>query len=200
MNTISNKQDNNNQNNDDNYNTSTNRSAAAVNNNNNNNNTVNTHIDREKNNNNKNDKSRDFRILIVDDDADITIGFKQGLKEEGFEIDVFNNPLEALANFKEKETEEENKSKNKTSKYSSSSSFYDLVLLDVRMPEMNGFELYHEMKKINYKVKACFITAYELYYEQLKEEFPLLNIGCFIKKPVEISELTRRIKVELGLL
>jgi two-component SAPR family response regulator len=68
------------------------------------------------------------------------------------------------------------------------------------MPKMNGFELYHEMRKINDKVKVCFITAYEVYYEQLKEEFPSIDIGCFIKKPVEISQLARRINVELGLM
>ena len=56
------------------------------------------------------------------------------------------------------------------------------------------------MKKINDKVKVCFITAYEVFYEQLKEEFPSLDIGCFIKKPVEISELVRRVKAELGLM
>jgi two-component system, OmpR family, response regulator ChvI len=68
------------------------------------------------------------------------------------------------------------------------------------MPKMNGFELYHKMKKINDKVKVCFVTAYEVFYEQLKEEFTSLNIGCFIKKPVEISELVRRVKAELGLM
>ena len=67
------------------------------------------------------------------------------------------------------------------------------------MPKMNGFELYREMSKINSKAKVCFITAYEVYYEQLKQEFPSINIGCFIKKPVEIAELARRIKVEVGL-
>jgi two-component system catabolic regulation response regulator CreB/two-component system response regulator ChvI len=154
----------------------------------------------QENNNNDNDdnKSKGFRILIVDDDADITLSFKHGLEKQRFEIDAYNDPLEALSNFKEKEAGEEEKRNNTDKMSSSSSSFYDLVLLDVRMPKMNGFELSHEMMKINDKVKVCFITAYEVYYEQLKEEFPSLNIGCFIKKPVEISELIRRIKIELG--
>ena len=68
------------------------------------------------------------------------------------------------------------------------------------MPKMNGFELYREIRKINSNLKVCFITAYEVYYEQLKEEFPSINIGCFIKKPIEIQELARRINVELELL
>jgi two-component system, OmpR family, response regulator ChvI len=163
-----------------------------------------TNNEKEKNNDNdddnNNDKSRAFRILIVDDDADITVGFKEGLEGEGFKIDVFNDPLETLSNFKEKEEAEDEKNNNTDNISSTSSSFYDLVLLDVRMPKMNGFELYHEMKKINDKVKVCFITAYEVYYEQLKEEFPAIDIGCFIKKPIQISELVRRIKIELGLL
>jgi len=57
-----------------------------------------------------------------------------------------------------------------------------LLLLDIRMPKMNGFELYREMRKINSEVKVCFITAYKVYYEQLKEEYPSLNIGMFYQK------------------
>jgi len=89
--------------------------------------------------------------------------------------------------------------KNKNNKSSKNSLFYDLLLLDVRMPKMNGFDLYREMMKIN-EVKVCFITAYEVYYEELKKDFPSINIGCFIKKPIQIPDLIRRIKVELGLL
>jgi two-component system catabolic regulation response regulator CreB/two-component system response regulator ChvI len=55
------------------------------------------------------------------------------------------------------------------------------------------------MRKINSEVKVCFITAYEVYYEQLKEEYPSLNIGCFIKKPIEIQDLINRLKQELQL-
>jgi two-component SAPR family response regulator len=67
------------------------------------------------------------------------------------------------------------------------------------MPKMNGFELYQEMEKIDNKVKVCFITAFEVYYEALREVFPNLEIGCFIRKPIEIDELVKRIKKELNL-
>jgi DNA-binding response OmpR family regulator len=87
------------------------------------------------------------RVLIVDDDPDITITFKQGLQSNGFEVDVFNDPTQALSSFR--------------------ASRYDLVLLDVRMPKMNGFELYKEMEKID-AVKVCFITAFEKINEQLE--------------------------------
>jgi two-component system catabolic regulation response regulator CreB/two-component system response regulator ChvI len=72
------------------------------------------------------------------------------------------------------------------------------------MPKMNGFELYREIKnirkdKVSKNVKVCFIIAYEVYYEQLKEEFPKMDIACFIKKPISGTDLIKRIKQELVL-
>ena len=63
---------------------------------------------------------------------------------------------------------------------------------------MNGFELYQEMEKIDNKVKVCFITAFEVYYEALREVFPNLEVGCFIRKPIEIDELVNIIRKELN--
>jgi two-component system, OmpR family, response regulator ChvI len=123
--------------------------------------------------------SKMTKILIVDDDTDITLAFKKGLENDGFKVDVFNDPLEALSNFE-------------TSKY-------DLLLLDIRMPKMNGFELYREMDKIDNNVKVCFITAFEVYYEALREVFPSMEVECFIRKPIEIGNLVKRIKNELNL-
>jgi DNA-binding LytR/AlgR family response regulator len=71
-------------------------------------------------------------------------------------------------------------------------------LLDIRMQDMNGFELYEELKKIDDKPKVCFITAYELYYEALKKDFPKLDVGCFIKKPISIEGLAKKITEELA--
>lgn len=119
------------------------------------------------------------KILIVDDDSDITLAFKKGLENDGFNVDVFNDPQEALSNFE--------------------ASKYDLLLLDIRMPKMNGFELYKEMDKIDNHVKVCFITAFEVYYEALREVFPSMEVECFIRKPVEIGNLVKRIKNELNL-
>ena len=67
------------------------------------------------------------------------------------------------------------------------------------MPDINGFELDDELNKIDDKPKVCFITAYELYYEALKKDFPGLNVGCFIKKPILIEDLTLKIREELAL-
>jgi two-component system, OmpR family, response regulator ChvI len=136
------------------------------------------------------------RVLVVDDDPDITNTFKIGLEDNGFEVDVFNDPIQALSKFEKQKDEQDISSSSSSSHY-----HYDLLLLDVKMPKMNGFELYREIKKKimegEDKVKVCFITAYEVYYESLKEEFPTLNIGCFIKKPVEIQQLVKRIRIEL---
>lgn len=123
--------------------------------------------------------SKMTKILIVDDDTDITLAFKKGLENDGFKVDVFNDPLEALSNFE--------------------ASKYDLLLLDIRMPKMNGFELYKEMDKIDNNVKVCFITAFEVYYEALREVFPSMEVECFIRKPIEIGNLVKRIKNELNL-
>jgi two-component system catabolic regulation response regulator CreB/two-component system response regulator ChvI len=117
------------------------------------------------------------KILIVDDEPGITLAFKKGLENEGFRVDTFNDPTAALENFR--------------------ANSYDLLLLDVKMPRMNGFELYREIEKVDHQVKVCFITAFEVYYEALKEIFPDLEAGCFIRKPVEITELVKRIKAEL---
>ncbi len=122
-----------------------------------------------------NDKKR---ILLVDDERDITIAFRMGLESNGFIVDTFNDPQEALSNFK--------------------AGLYDLLLIDIKMPKMNGFELCQEIERIDNRVKVCFITAYEVYYKSLRELFPTANVDCFIKKPITTDELVERIRTELG--
>jgi DNA-binding NtrC family response regulator len=118
-----------------------------------------------------------IKILIVDDDPDIILSFKNGLESNGFEVDSYNDPLLALKNFK--------------------ANFYDLLLIDIRMPNMTGFELYQKINKIDNKAKVCFITAFEVYYRALLAQFPYLNNKCFIRKPISIDELVKRIKKKL---
>ena len=117
------------------------------------------------------------RILLVDDEPDVTLTLKKGLEENGFSVDAFNDPRIALSKFK--------------------AAFYDLLLLDIKMADLNGFQLYQEVKKKDKDAKVCFITAYEVYYDKLKEDYPTLNVGCFIKKPVETEELVKKIRKEL---
>ena len=128
-----------------------------------------------------------YKLLLVDDDTDILLTFKKGLEEvqntivEGvnLQVDTFADPKEALTSFK--------------------AGVYDLLLLDIRMPNINGFELYEELNKIDDKPKVCFITAYDLYYDALKKDFPELDVGCFIKKPISIEDLAIKIRKELAL-
>src|SRR5919108_3039665 len=119
------------------------------------------------------------RILVVDDELDITFTLKKGLENSGmFEVDVFNDPQEALSNFKP--------------------NYYDFLLIDVRMPHMSGYDLYENIKKIDSKVKSYFITAYEINYQALREQFPTLEMECYAK-PIEINELIRKINEELDI-
>ncbi len=121
-----------------------------------------------------------YRILYVDDDHDILFSIKTGLESYGFIVDTFSNPLEALSSFKP--------------------DLYDLVLVDMKMPEMSGFEFHQELRKkalYGTEIKTCFITAYEGYFETLRKEFPELYEGCFIRKPILIEDLVNKINDEL---
>jgi CheY-like chemotaxis protein len=123
------------------------------------------------------------RILIVDEDVEITNSFSLALEDSGlFEVDTHNDPRLALSNYRP--------------------DFYDLLLLDIRMPEMNGFELYQKIRKIDNKVKVCFITGYNVDHNELREQNPSLDLDCFIsksilRKPIEISKLIEGIESEL---
>lgn len=139
------------------------------------------------NNDNNNNNSLHNKILIVDDEPDITAVFTLGLEDHGFKVDTFNDPLQALSDFE--------------------TGSYDLALIDYKMSNMNGFDLYLEIMKIDEKVKVCFITAFDVELKQklessLIEASPLQygqkNPICFIQKPIEIDELIKRIKEELA--
>jgi DNA-binding response OmpR family regulator len=119
-----------------------------------------------------NNKKR--KILFVDDEPDMTSLFRLSLKRAGFDIDTFNDPLLALESFKPNK--------------------YDLLLLDIAMPKMDGFELYEQLRKMDPDVKICFITAAEKYCEDLRvEENQTLSKDLFIQKPLSIRDLVRKI-------
>jgi DNA-binding NtrC family response regulator len=109
------------------------------------------------------------RILLVDDERDINTVVKKGLERVGFKVRAFNNPLDALSNFE--------------------AGSYEVALLDIRMPSMNGFELYKKLREIDSKIKVCFITAFEMYEEEFKKLFPSYEVRCFIKKPIKLTDL-----------
>ena len=119
-----------------------------------------------------------YRILLVDDEPDIATVMKLGLEKEGFEVDAFTEPLKALEHFKK--------------------GFYDLALIDIRMPQINGFELYRRTLEIDSEMKVCFITAFEIYYDEFRRVFPRLKVDCFVRKPVSMDMLTKIIRAQLG--
>jgi two-component SAPR family response regulator len=99
------------------------------------------------------------------------------LEGEGFKIDSFNDPQLALSNF--------------------SAGTYDIALIDIKMSKMNGFDLYRKLKNIDDNVRYGLMTAYEVYYETLKKDYPGLNIGWFIRKPISAEQLVKEIKSKL---
>jgi DNA-binding response OmpR family regulator len=118
------------------------------------------------------------RILLVDDEPDIAFALSIGLEDNGFAVDTFNDPLLALQSFKEKYNKKES---------------YALALIDFRMPKMNGFDLYSELRKIDDKLKVCFITAFDIQKEALKAAIPELNAekAVIIKKPIKTVDLAK---------
>jgi CheY-like chemotaxis protein len=125
------------------------------------------------------------RILIVDDQPDIILTFKKSLEAENeysggkifFQVYAYDDPLLALSEFKV--------------------NFYDLLLVDVNMPQVNGFEFSEKVLELDVIVRVCYISAGEMNIEALREQYPSLSIGCFINKPITIENLVRRVKAEL---
>ena len=116
--------------------------------------------------------SENKKILLVDDEADIAIAFRLGLESSGFSVDAYTSSITALANFK--------------------SNFYDLALLDIKIPEMDGIELYEKIRETDKKIKICFISAYDVDYHLVKE-----YSACIIKKPITIDDLIKKINTEI---
>jgi DNA-binding response OmpR family regulator len=106
--------------------------------------------------------------LVIDDELDICIMLKVVLEQNGFIVEDYYNPILALDEFK--------------------SNFYDLIILDVQMPEINGFQLYREIKKKDIRAKICFLTASETLFDIADKFIPVYT---FIAKPVENNELIR---------
>ena len=119
------------------------------------------------------------KILVVDDEADLTMLCSLALEYYGFKVDTFNDSQEALSKYKP--------------------GHYDLVILDIKMPKMDGFELYDEIKKKDYKAKVCFLTASELYYQEFrKRKYNAIDKNLFIRKPIENEELLKEVNRIMG--
>jgi DNA-binding NtrC family response regulator len=125
------------------------------------------------------DKSltRRIKLLLVDDEPDVMSSFKKGLEVYGYTVDGYTDPELALANFRP--------------------NTYDLLLLDINMPKMDGFKLFQQIEKKDPKSKVCFVTAYETYFEAFREIFPDLDIGNFLRKPISMENLAKQIEFRL---
>src|SRR6201998_4126733 len=125
------------------------------------------------------------RILIIDDDADVTLTFKAMIEDSNnndidvnkrIEVYTSNDPVASLSEFKP--------------------NFYDLLLVDINMPHMTGFELCEKIFAIDINVRVCFMSAGEINREALREIYPTRQEGCFIRKPIIIDYLLEKIRSE----
>ncbi|MGC1131438.1 MAG: response regulator [Nitrososphaeraceae archaeon] len=124
-------------------------------------------------------KTQNKRILIVDDNSDTVVTMRIGLERSDttFQVFGYDNPVNALMDFKP--------------------NFYDLLLIDVNMPLMDGFELCKKLLQKDLNVRVCFMTSGEINMDAVREVHPLKSIGCFIKKPITIDALLKHIRAEL---
>jgi len=117
------------------------------------------------------------KILLVDDEPDVLYTIKNILEDNGFQVDTFNDPIISLKSY--------------------SINYYNLVILDIKMPKMDGFELYAKIRVKDPKVKICFLTASEMYYEKFRKtrsEFGrIIGEDCFIQKPIKNEDLVKKL-------
>jgi DNA-binding response OmpR family regulator len=124
------------------------------------------------------------RILIVEGDPDTTFTFKKVFEEANriggktsFQVNAYSDPLVALLEFKP--------------------DYYDLILVDINMPEMNGFDFCIKILELDLNPRFCFMSSGLINQEALREQYPSLSIGCFIMKPITMENLIRRVRSEL---
>jgi CheY-like chemotaxis protein len=123
----------------------------------------------------RNNNKKNKRILLIDDEPDVIYTTRKVLEINGFMVDSYTDPTLALSNFRP--------------------GLYDLLLLDIKMPKINGFDLYQKMTEIDSNVKICFLTASELFYEEYRrlDAYPRLDKEYFIQKPIRSEEMIRQL-------
>ena len=115
------------------------------------------------------------KICFVDDEQDIVLLCKLVLEYEGYEVYTFTDPISVLTNYKP--------------------SFYDLIILDITMPKMDGFELYKKIREMDKDSKVCFLTASEMQYEGFRKNgLEQLNKNNILRKPIENDDLIIKVK------
>lgn len=135
------------------------------------------HAERKCIKHNRNNSS--FNILIIDDDKDILFTFTSIIRSQGYSAKSFSNPYEALNNFS-----------------NSNPYTFDLILMDIRMPGINGIKLYSKFKAINPEIKIIFISALDAISEILSF-FPEITDSNVLRKPIEAEQLLNKINTEI---
>jgi CheY-like chemotaxis protein len=131
----------------------------------------------------KNDNEEIPNIILVDDEPDILYIFKTILSDEGYNVKSFNESKEALKHILELDYSSYSSSYNNTTTYSSHPPHYDLAIIDIRMPHINGIQLYQILKIINKNIKVLFISALDA-AEEIISMFPEVKPSSIIRKPV----------------
>ena len=114
------------------------------------------------------------KLLLIDDEQDITTIMKKGLESAGYDVDAYNDPEAALENFK--------------------ANYYDRIVSDIRMPSMNGFELARRIWRLDGNAGICFLSSFEIHQEEAKTVFPSHKDHCFLKKPVTPKQLVAHLE------
>ena len=117
-----------------------------------------------------------LRIMIVDDEADIAEVLGRGLTNQGHSVSFFTQPIEALEAYKQKNNE------------------FDVVISDIRMPDMDGFKLARSLWKITPNQQICFMSSFEIHSNEAKTMFPTLNSHCFLSKPIRPTMLAAHVQ------
>ena len=117
------------------------------------------------------------KVFLIDDEPDVTYTLEKVLEDNGFKVEAFTDPIVALNNYKV--------------------NFYDLVILDIKMPKMDGFEIYNKIREKDPKVKICFLTAITMFYDKFREKRLALgktiNEDYFIQKPIKTEDLVKKL-------
>ncbi|HKO63705.1 MAG TPA: response regulator [Candidatus Nitrosocosmicus sp.] len=117
-------------------------------------------------------------IIVIDDDIGTALFFKICLEDEGYEVNIYNDPNSLLEEFEP--------------------GIYDLLITDIRMPRINGFELASRIRIMDRKIKICLATAFEEYYESIIKTYSNLSFNCIIRKPINKDKFLEIIKNRLS--
>ena len=125
------------------------------------------------------DNMQNRHILLVDDEPDICMVYQMVLQDAGYECNTYTDPVKALQEFR--------------------AGYLDLILLDIKMPVLDGFELCRKVRETDKTVQIIFITASEVFFENFRSQrYPELSNIYYIQKPIENEELIKIVNVTIA--